>query len=55
MDNIVKITIARARRNRARMSKLWTWVTTRPPKQQDACLRILEAVFEKDATPTTRG
>ncbi len=55
MANIVQITIARARRNRANMHRLWTWVITRPPKQKDACLRILEAVFEKDAhaPPTT--
>lgn len=52
MNNIVPIAIARARRNRARMSRLLTWVITRPPKQKDACLRLLEAVFEKD-TPST--
>jgi hypothetical protein len=53
MNNIVQIAIARARRNRAKMNRLWAWVMTRPPKQKDACLRILEAVFEKDAPPTT--
>lgn len=55
MNNIVPITIARARRNRVRMSRLWGWVMTRPPKQKDACTRILEAVFEKDVPPTARG
>lgn len=53
MNNLIQIAIARAKRNRARMHRLWTWVMTRPPKQKDACLRILEAVFEKDAPPTT--
>ncbi|GBE49184.1 hypothetical protein BMS3Bbin13_00083 [bacterium BMS3Bbin13] len=55
MNNIIQIAIARARRNRARMNRLWGWVITRPPKQKDAYLRLLEAVFEKDDPPTTSG